>query len=99
MKVRALKPGFYDGCRRRVGDVFEFAGSAKQVEKSKWLQPADAKAPITDDQRAGPPAGSAEAVKLAHKAKKSGKAGNEPKRSAAVAVLTDDKSTGDQEVI
>lgn len=92
MKVRAIHDGFYDGQRRRAGDVFEFGGE----KLGKWMVPADAKAVITDEAKEGPPAGTAEAVKAAAKQK----AGRKPK-----AEQTDEakegpaKSTGDQDVI
>jgi hypothetical protein len=38
MKVRALKEGFYDGSRRRVGDVFVIPATAKV---GKWMEVFD----------------------------------------------------------
>lgn len=40
MEVVALKPGFYDGARRRAGDKFEVADGAK----ASWFAPTSAPA-------------------------------------------------------
>lgn len=37
MKVRAINDGFYDGMRRRRGDVFEFRGE----KPGRWMEPAE----------------------------------------------------------
>jgi hypothetical protein len=92
-KVRAIKEGFYGGSRRRVGDVFEFSGK----KLGKWMVPADAKAVTTEEAKEAPPAGTADAVRAAHKAKSSGKEVKAEAKEAPPA--GGDSPTGNQEVI
>ncbi len=54
MKVRAIKEGFYDGSRRRIGDVFEIVGK----KLGKWMVPADTAVAMTDEVTDEPPAAS-----------------------------------------
>lgn len=91
MKVRAIKPGFFDGERKRVGDVFELGDK----KPGKWMVPANAAMPVTPKGGEAPPAGTAEAVKWAAKRKNGGKAGV----VAALDVVPDGGATGDKEVI
>ena len=50
MKVRATKPGFFNGSLKDVGDEFE----VPKGSKSKWFEPiVDTAEPIADDKPKG----------------------------------------------
>lgn len=44
MKVKAIKLGFFDGCKKRPGDVFEIADE-KQFSKF-WMKKVDESLPV-----------------------------------------------------
>ncbi len=52
MKVRAIEAGFYDGCLRRVGSVFDYPDGKKlgrwmKPESESIIEKTGAKEPVT----------------------------------------------------